>query len=164
MIKNKYINKFFLFLKQKWIQIRRMREANELFSDGKIFKAKNRELNNVLRQISNEIVPNENVRHREIIRALVILNIVNQRKNYISLFFNVVFSLILIWLTISTYNLNVKQTEYVELSTRSDRINQNRSILEAKERCKNDPNLEDSGLYSLSGKNATCKDVLKIYK
>lgn len=66
--------------------------------------------------------------------------------------------LIQIWLVI-------KQTDYAELQSRSDRISQNRSIQEARERCEKLPELQESGLYYISnGKSVPCSEVLENYK
>lgn len=60
--------------------------------------------------------------------------------------------------------LSKQQTYYTEISTRADRINQIRTINDAKERCINNPDLAESGLYSTkNGKQSTCAEVIKIY-
>ena len=49
------------------------------FRDGKIEEQNNESLSSFLIALSNEVVPNENVRHRDIIRGLTINHILLQR-------------------------------------------------------------------------------------
>ena len=58
----------------------------------------------------------------------------------------------------------IKQTNYTEMQSRSERIQQAMSINSAVRLCEGNPDLEESGLFDLSGKSASCKEVLQIYK
>ncbi|MFA6269783.1 MAG: hypothetical protein WC657_01070 [Candidatus Paceibacterota bacterium] len=80
----------------------------------------------------------------------------NSANNYMLLF-----AVITTVLTVFTFYLNKQQVYYTEVQSRSERIIQARQELEAIERCKQSPELEDSGLYDTSsGKPASCKEVL----
>ncbi len=58
-----------------------------------------------------------------------------------------------------------EQTRLTEIQSRSERINQNRATTEAKKRCEEFPELQDSGLRDIeTGESAPCSEVLKIYK
>lgn len=56
-----------------------MRDKDELFERGEVFSATNEELDNALKELSTGHVPNDMVRHREIIRAITINTIRSQR-------------------------------------------------------------------------------------
>lgn len=57
-----------------------------------------------------------------------------------------------------------EQTKLTEIQSRSERIQQARSINEAVKRCKESPELQESGLYGVeTGQSATCSSVLKQY-
>ncbi len=59
----------------------------------------------------------------------------------------------------------VQQTKLAELQSTSERIGQARAIQDARERCKESPELQDSGLYHTDdGKSAPCSEVLQRYK
>jgi len=59
----------------------------------------------------------------------------------------------------------LEQTNYTEIQSRSERINQTRAIQEARTRCEQSPELQNSGLYDVStGKSAPCSQVLQTYK
>ncbi len=61
--------------------------------------------------------------------------------------------------------LMVQQINYAEIQSRSERIQQTRSINSSIEFCEQSPESEESGLFEiLSGKSASCKQVLKTYK
>ena len=53
--------------------------VEDAFRDGKIDEQSNVNLSSFLIALSNEVVPNENVRHRDIIRGLTINHILLQR-------------------------------------------------------------------------------------
>ena len=58
-----------------------------------------------------------------------------------------------------------RQTQYTELQSRGDRIQQLQNIQRAVEFCKNSPDSEESGLYNASnGKSVSCTEVLENYK
>ena len=54
---------------------KKIRGADELFSSGEIFEAQDKELDNVFKEIATGHVFNEEIKHREIIRAITILTI-----------------------------------------------------------------------------------------
>lgn len=59
----------------------------------------------------------------------------------------------------------VKQTNYTEIQSRSERIQQAKITSSAVEFCEQNPEAEESGLFEISnGKPASCKQVLEIYK
>ena len=62
------------------------------------------------------------------------------------------------------WKVSEKQTAYFEVQSRSDRIGQARLIQESRERCKQSPELKESGLYYTNGKSASCADISKQYK
>lgn len=143
------------------------RDADELFSSGEIFKANKKELDNIMKELSTQPVLNEIRRHREIIRAVTVLTIKNNRYTEKIQTFNIFLSVILVFLTVLTIILmkqNIilmkKQTNYVELSTRGARIQQNTIIRNAIEYCESNPYAMESGLVFTSGKPANCDEVL----
>jgi len=56
-----------------------MRGKDQLFEDGDVFGASDAELDNALKELSTGYVPNDMVRHREIIRGITINTIKSQR-------------------------------------------------------------------------------------
>jgi len=116
------------------------RGEDNLFSDGKIFKATDEELNNIIKDLSDRYT-----------KAV-------QRYNIIS-------TVILIIIALFTLKLNIEQTRYVELSTRGDRLFQAQNIRDALTRCENDSSLIESGIFNVeNGEPANCKEVLRKYK
>ncbi|USN87579.1 MAG: hypothetical protein H6779_04190 [Candidatus Nomurabacteria bacterium] len=82
------------------------RGSDHLFNSGDIFTAKNDELMDALRELGIGHVPNDIVRHRQIIRALTIDSIINRRhvealekKNTQLAAFNIILSIAVILLT-----------------------------------------------------------------
>lgn len=74
-------------------------------------------------------------------------------------------SIIAIIISAVTLNVTIKQTNLTEIQSRSERIFQAKSIQDAIERCKESPELKESGLYYISnGKPASCSEVLQEYK
>lgn len=155
----------------------RLRGANELFSSGEIFKVKNKELDNILKELSTDHVDNPMVRHRETIRAVTILTIKNNRYTEKIQNFNFALSVLLIFLSIFTINLArkqlifaEKQTYYSEVSTRNERIDQAILMKQAYEYCKNNPDSIAPEIFNTkSGEPASCNTVLRspqfdIYK
>jgi len=148
---------------------KKFRGANELFSNKKIFDAKNKELDNILSELTTNSDSNsKTAQSREIIRAITILTIKNNRYAKKIQYFNIVLSILLVFLTIRTINLTVEQlkltaeqTSYTELSTRSERIRQVQIIRNAIEHCEKNPELIESRLsYIKNGEFATCSAVL----
>lgn len=142
--------------KFKWH--RRNRGADELFLSGKIFEASNKELNNILKEITNSQNTNETIRHREIVRAITVLTIKTNKYTSLIQFF-------LIILTIFALYLAWKQTIYTEVSTRSERIKQNSMIQQAIRNCEQSPSSAESSLIFIeSGRAVSCSEVLNFYK
>jgi len=56
-----------------------MRKQDELFEQGSVFDASDEEIKNALNELSTGSVPNDTVRHRQIIRGITINTIINQR-------------------------------------------------------------------------------------
>ena len=58
----------------------------------------------------------------------------------------------------------LKQTEYMEVQTRSDRILQAQFTSDAIKRCKQDPSLQESGLNNTeTGGHVSCEKVIEIF-
>ncbi|MEA3272920.1 MAG: hypothetical protein U9P90_04630 [Patescibacteria group bacterium] len=73
-----------------------------------------------------------------------------------------VFTLYLISLEKEQIDIMERQTYYTEFSTRADRIEQSKAIKRAKERCEENPESDNSGLYFVErGEIATCPEFLK---
>lgn len=73
-----------------------------------------------------------------------------------------VFSIFAVTYTAKQTKLAEEQTRLTEIQSRSERVMQARSQSAAVERCKNSPELQDSGLYETeTGKPAPCSEVLK---
>ena len=148
----------FKFLKKK-----KPREAHELFSSGKIFDAKDKELDNILKKISNETTQKEKMGFREVIRTLIALNIKSNRHQKGVNNLNILLSVIIIILSIWTYQLVKTQTYYAEIESRGTRIKEANSRTRAIEYCEQNPDSLDSGLfYTSTGGPAPCSEVLKI--
>jgi len=146
------------FLKRK-----KFRGANELFSSGKIFEAKDKELYNILKKIASKPIPTETTRHREIIRALIILTIKGNRDQRHANRLNFFLSIFIIILSTLTLKLTIEQTNYAEIQSRSDRIKEANSRTRAIEYCKQNQDSPDSGLaYTATGEPAPCSEVLKL--
>lgn len=59
----------------------------------------------------------------------------------------------------------VKQTNYTEIQSRSERINQARITQDVIKHCEQSPELQESGLFYIeSGNPAPCAEVLRQYK
>ena len=145
--------------KEKSKKIKKIfRSADELFSSGKIFNAKNNELNNILKKLFTKHTTNETIRNSEIIRTITILSIKNNREMKKIQFLNIA---LLFFLSILTISIAQKQLKLTGSSTIGERINQAIIQREALEYCKNNPESVESGLYTESGKSATCFEVLK---
>ena len=72
-------------------------------------------------------------------------------------------SLIIIALSVITLVIAIKQTDYAEIQSRSDRINEANSRARAIEYCKQNPESLNSGLaYTATGEQAPCFEVLKL--
>jgi hypothetical protein len=137
---------------------RKLRSADELFSSGKIFNARDKELDNVLKELTTNPVINPTIHHREIIRAITVLTVKNNRDTRYSYF-------LLVVLTVLALLLAWQQVYYAQISTRDIRLRDLNSIQEAKEYCKNNPDAKESGTFYIdSGKPAPCSEVLKLNK
>lgn len=141
---------------------KKFRGADELFSSGKIFDAKDKELDNILKDLTTRHNTNNISQHRDMIRAITVLGVKSNKSAENAQFFNIIFSIIIVGLTFFTYMLMTKQTEYAEMSTRDQRIRDYQEIQRAVEYCTENPDAEDSGvIYTSSGKPAPCSDVIK---
>ena len=141
------------------------RGEDNLFSDGKIFKATDEELNNIIKDLSTADVANSIKRDRAVIRALVVLAVRSDRYTKAVQRYNIISTVILIIIALFTLKLNIEQTRYVELSTRGDRLFQAQNIRDALTRCENDSSLIESGIFNVeNGEPANCKEVLRKYK
>lgn len=79
--------------------------------------------------------------------------------------FALVFSILAVRYAAEQTKLAAEQTKLTELQSRSDRINQARSITNALEWCKTSPGLQNSGLFEVdTGKPVPCSAVLKKYQ
>ena len=163
------MKRIFDFIKDKMsdlskkLKVKALRDPDDLFKSGDVFKATEEELRNILKEASVRTVPNELVRHREIVRTLVVNNIQNQRHIDKIDNRNFVLTLMIVILTIISVLSARKLENYIELSTRAERITQEQSVQNAIARCKESPDLKESGIYNTeTGAPATCTDVLKI--
>lgn len=142
-----------LLKKIPWNKIkfkRRLRSADELFTDGKIFEARDKELDNILKELTCKNVAPQS---KEVIRAITVLSIKNNKyKNLIEFFLIIltIFSLFLAW----------KQFKISEQTSLPILIEQNTLRRQAIEYCKLNPDSPDSGLSYTDGKQATCKEIL----
>ena len=160
----KYIAEKYSLIKNKVWKKKVVRGSDDLFQSGDIFKASEEELKNILREASTRAVPNELLRHREIVRALVVNNIQNQRHIDKLDSRNQIYTLIIIILTAANIYLAVQQANYTEVSTRSERILQEQAIQRAVTTCKQSPKTSDTGLYdTTSGMPINCDQVNKEY-
>ncbi len=85
----------------------------------------------------------------------------NSRISWISLFFAAAA------LIISAYGIQLSkvQLQFSEIETTSARILQARSKAEAIRKCKENPNMTESGLFNIqTGEPAPCSEVLILYK
>lgn len=144
---------------------RKVRNADELFSSGKIFEARDKELDSILKELTMKPNPNIISQHRDTIRAITVLAAKSNKTAEKAQFFNIVFSVIIVALTIFSFCLMRQQTEYAEMSVRDIKIKDAQGLERAKEYCKENPDAEDSGMfYTNSGKPAPCSEVLKLNK
>ena len=160
----KFFKEKYAFLKTRMLASSTLRGSDELFQSGEVFNASEKELRNILREASTRAVPNELVRHREIVRALVVNNVQNQRHIDKIDLRNQIYTIVIIVLTAINIGLAIQQANYTELSTRSERIVQEQSIQAAITNCKQSPQPKDSGLYDVTtGAPAPCTEILKAY-
>ena len=142
-----------------------IRKVDELFKNGHILKATSKELESAIVEIANQVDQSPTIQSRNIIRCLIINNIQGQRYTDKIDGRNTILTIIIIVLTIVNVYLAIQQTNYVELSSRSDRILQMEAIQRAVTLCKQSPDLQDSGLRNtLDGSIASCPEILKQYK
>lgn len=140
-----------------------MRKIDELFSNGKIFEAKNKELDSILTEFTSD--PDTNLpQYKKLIRAITVLTVKNNRSaNRIQILL-VLLAISSVYLSIIQTRLSIQQADYTEISTRAARIDQNISLRQGADYCKQNPTSTDSGLFFDNGKSATCAEVLKSSK
>ncbi|MEK7553118.1 MAG: hypothetical protein AAB504_00280 [Patescibacteria group bacterium] len=129
-----------------------LRGSNDLFRSGEVFNASDKELENIIKEISSRAVPNPLVRHREIIRALVVNNIQSQRFIKSIENRNFVLTVIIIVLTLfSIYLARIQVSPILQ--------DQQRNEQQAFDFCKVNPSL---GWPMATGGEITCNEVLKM--
>jgi len=133
---------------------KKLRSANELFYSGKIFDAKDSELNNILKELTCSYDTDSKSVNKDVIRAITVLTAKNNKYTNLIQFF-------LIILTIFSLFLAWRQTDYAEIASRPIRIEQNTIIRRAADYCKQNPSTTNSGLSWEDGRSATCPEVLK---
>lgn len=140
-----------------------LKNSEELFSSGEIFTTKDKKLDNILTQLATNRVVDGTHGHKEVIRAITILAIRNNRYTERLQIFNIILAAVTIILAIYSIRLTKVQTDYTEVSTRSDRIQQNALIRSRAEYCKQNPDSKDSQLANPeNGVYVSCADALKM--
>ena len=130
------------------------RGASYLFENKEIFNATDEELENVIKEMAAKEIPNPIARDREVIRALVVSNIQNQR--FIKSLENRNFVLTLVIISLTVFNLYLVKIQIAPIL-----LEQERSERRAYEICKNNP----EGVYtSVSGAENKCRDVFDVLK
>ncbi len=90
---------------------------------------------------------------------------INEYQQGITNSFLFYFSVITVVLSIQTWKLTQLQTYYSEVQSRAERIHQAQAESNAIELCKQNPDLNDSGLSNLqSGASVSCAQVREVYK
>ena len=130
------------------------RRQDSLFDSGEIFDATDKELEGVIKEMASKAVPNPIARDREMIRAIVVTNIQNQRFIKSIENRNFVLTHIVILLTVAGIYLARLQVAPVLLE-------QERNERRAYEICKNYPQGEYTGV---TGALIKCKDAFDILK
>lgn len=131
-----------------------LRRPDSLFDSGEIFNATDKELEGVIRDMASKVVPNPIAREREMIRAIVLTNIQNQRFINSIENRNFVLTIVVIFLTvISIY--------FARLQLSPVLLEQERGERQAYEICKNDPNGEYT---NVTGVRIKCQDAFSILK
>ena len=85
------------------------------------------------------------------------------KRNIINLI-GILLSVIIVILAFLTFELVKKQTDYVEIQSIPERINQLKARQRAIEYCRQSPDSNDSGLVNMTtGEPVSCSDVLDRY-
>lgn len=156
----KKIKQLFLNCKNKIFQKKKVKNLDDLFENGEIFKANDKALNNALKELNNRI--GDSVDVRSIIRALTILSIKNNQETKAINLLNCLLSAIVISISFISFNLLKEQTEYTRIQSIPEQIEQARSKNKAMEFCKENPDAKESGLFFVNkGVPAPCSSVLK---
>lgn len=147
--------KIFTKLKEYLIKKRaEPREASYLFENKEIFNATEEELENVIKEMAAKEIPNSIARDREMIRAVVVTNIQNQR--FIKSIENRNFVLTLIVIVLAVISIYLARLQVAPVL-----LEQERSERRAYEICKNNPD----GVYtSVSGAENKCGEVIDVLK
>ena len=130
------------------------RGADDLFQNKEIFNATDEELEEVIKDVAAKEVPNPIARDRQMIRALVVNNIQNQR--FIKSIENRNFILTLVIIGLAIFNLYL-----AKIQTSPILLEQERSERWAYEICKNNTQGEYTGI---TGAPIKCKDAFDILK
>lgn len=130
------------------------RAADHLFKSKEIFNASDEELEDIIKNMAANEVPNPIARDREVIRALVVTNIQNQR--FIKSLENRNFILTIIIIGLTIFNLYLAKIQISPVL-----LDQERSERRAYEICKNNPTGEYSGV---SGAIIQCEDAFDILR
>lgn len=128
------------------------RGSDELFRTNEIFSASDQELENCIKEISSRAVPNPMVRHREIIRALVVNNIQGQRFIKSVEDRNLILTIIIIALTI--FNIYLTRIQVSPILQEQERNNQ-----QAFDFCRENPGLD---WPSVIGGRVPCNEVMEM--
>lgn len=130
------------------------RDADYLFQNKEIFDATNEELEEVIKDMAAKEIPNPIARDRQVIRALVVNSIQNQR--FIKSIENRNFILTLVIIGLTIFNLYLAKIQISPVL-----LEQERSERKAYEICKNNP----TGEYtSVSGVIIQCKDAFSVLR
>ena len=131
-----------------------LRRPDFLFDSGEIFNATDKELESVIKDMASKAVPNNIARDREMIRAIVVTNIQNQR--FIQSIENRNFVLTLIVIGLAIISIYLTRLQVMPIIFERDR-----SERRAYEICKNNPQDEYTGA---NGSLIKCQDVFGILK
>ena|SRR3990167_810407 len=131
-----------------------LRRPDSLFDSGEIFKATDKELEGVIKEMASKAVPNPIARDREMIRAIVVTNIQNQR--FIKSIENRNFILTLIVIALTVVGIYLARLQVAPIL-----IEQERSERTAYEICKNNPTGEYTGV---TGATIKCQEAFGILK
>lgn len=132
----------------------KLRNPEEIFEKGDVFKATDNELENIIKNMASKAIPNPIARDREMIRALVISNVQNQRLITTIENRNLILTIIIVGLTM--YNIYLARIQVSPII--SEQIRNER---QAYNFCKESGN-ENLGWPSATGGEISCEQVLKM--
>ncbi|MDO8460335.1 MAG: hypothetical protein Q7S74_04455 [Nanoarchaeota archaeon] len=131
-----------------------MRRSDSLFESGEIFSATDKELESVIKEMASKAVPNPIARDREMIKAMVVTNIQNQR--FIKSIENRNFVLTLIVIALAVIGIYFARLQVTPIL-----FEQERNERRAYKICKNNPQDEYTGVKGLLIKCENVFDSLK---